>query len=182
MDWEGNIKQPKDRIKVIIEDLPGETDEGDYRISSVETNMVDKICAARKQWIDEVEFMGNRKLIWPYDKVDQHLSTVSSILVELLLAMRLGERMEHGHETMIIGSTTVGESEYILDGQEGVETTDQTSLDGENSVTSSDINLDETDKMDLDEFVVSAIQVGKPCGLDAAHLSKVWRISHEDAQ
>ena len=59
---------------------------------------------------------------------------------------------------------------------------DKISLDGEDSVTSSDINLDETDKMDLDEFFVSAIQVGKPRGLDAAHLSKVWRISHEDAQ
>ena len=90
--------------------------------------------------------------------------------------------MEHGHEAMIIGSTTVGESEYILDGQEDEGMTDKTSLDGENSVTSSDINLDETDKMDLDEFFVSAVQVGKPRGLDAAHLSKVWRISHEDAQ
>ena len=36
--------------------------------------------------------------------------------------------------------------------------------------------------MDLDEFFVSAVQVGKPPGLDAEHLSKVWRISHEDAQ
>ena len=33
--------------------------------------------------------------------------------------------------------------------------TDKTSLDGENSVTSSDIDLDETDRMDLDEFFVS---------------------------
>ena len=54
VDWEGNIKQPKDRIKVIIVDLCGEADEGDYRISSVEMNMVDKICAARKQWTDKV--------------------------------------------------------------------------------------------------------------------------------
>ena len=182
VDREGNIKQPKDRTKVIIEDLSGEADEDDYRISSVEMNAVDKICAARKQWMDEVELMGNRTIIRPYDEVGQHLSAVSSILVERLLAMRVGERMEHGHEAMIIGSTMVGESEYILNGQEDEETTDKTSLDGENSVTSSDIDLDETDRIDLDEFFMSAIQVGKPRGLDAAHLSKVWRISHEDAQ
>ena len=182
VDWEGNIKQPKDRIKVIIEDISGEADEGDYQISSVEMDVVDKICAARKQWMDEVRSIGNTTVIRPYDEVGQHLSTVSSVLVEPLLAMRLEERMEHGHETMIIGSTMVGESDYILDGQEDEETTDETSLDGENSVTSCDIDLDETDRMDLDEFFVSTVQVGMPCGLDAAHLSKVWRIIHEDAE
>ena len=82
--------------------------------------------------------------------------------------------MEHGHKTMVIGSTMVGESEYILDGQEDEEISDKISLDGESSVMSCDI--------DLDEFFVSTVQVGKPCGLDAEHLSKVWRISHEDAQ
>ena len=182
VDWEGNIKQPKDRIKVIIEDISGEANEGDYQISSVEMDVVDKICAARKQWMDEVRSIGNTTVIRPYDEVGQHLSTVSSVLVEPLLAMRLEERMEHGHETMIIGSTMVGESDYILDGQEDEETTDETSLEGENSVTSCDIDLDETDRMDLDEFFVSAVQVGMPCGLDAAHLSKVWRIIHEDAE
>ena len=69
VDWEGNIKQPKDRIKVIIEDLSGEADEGDYRISSVEMDAVDKICVARKQWMDKVRPMGNRTAIRPYDEV-----------------------------------------------------------------------------------------------------------------
>ena len=54
VDWEGNIKQPKDRIKVIFEELSGEADEGDYRISSVEMAAVDKICEARKQMKEEV--------------------------------------------------------------------------------------------------------------------------------
>ena len=54
--------------------------------------------------------------IRPYDEVGQHLSSVSSMLVEPLLAMKLEERMEHGHETMTIGSSMVGESEFILDG------------------------------------------------------------------
>ena len=78
VDCEGNIKQPKDRIKVIIEDLSGEANEGNYRISSIEMNAVDKICAARKQWMDKVGLMGKRTIIRPYDEVGQHLSTVSS--------------------------------------------------------------------------------------------------------
>ena len=69
-----------------------------------------------------------------------------------------------------------------MDGQQGEEIDDETPLDGEGSVTSCDIDLEDTDWMDLDEFLVPAVQVGKPRGLDAEHLSKVWRISHEDAQ
>ena len=182
VDWEGSIKQPKDRIKVIIDELCGEADEGDYRISSVEMDAIDRICAARKQWTEEIRSMEDRTEIRLYDEVSQHLSSVSSVLVEPLFAMRLEERMEHGHETMVIGSTTVGESEYILDGQEDEETTDKIFLDGESSVMSCDINLQATNRMDLDKFFMSAVQVGKPHGLDAEHLSKVWRISHEDAQ
>ena len=125
--------------------------------------------------------MGNGTAIKPYDEIGHHLSSVSSVLVEPLLAMRLEERIEHGHEAMAIGSTMVGGSEYILDGREE-EMTDETSLDGENLITSGDIDLDEADRMDLDEFFMSAVQVGKPRGLDAEHLSKVWRISHEDTQ
>ena len=182
VDWEGNIKQPKDRIKVIIEDLSGKADEGDYRISSVEMAVVDQICESKRKWKEEVRPIGSQTAPKPYDEVDHHLSSVSSVLVERLLAMRLEERMEHGHEAMAIGSTMAGESEYILDGRDQEEMIDKISLDGEDSFTSGDINLDETDTMDLDEFFVSAVQVGKPRGLDAAHLSKVWRISHEEAQ
>ena len=54
VDWEGNIKQPKDRIKVIIEELSGDADEGDYRVSSVEMAVVDEICEAKRQWKEEV--------------------------------------------------------------------------------------------------------------------------------
>ena len=39
-------------------------------------------------------------------------------------------------------------------------------LDEEDSVVSCGINLEETDRMDLDEFFMSAVQVGKPHGLD----------------
>ena len=179
--WIGKGTSSNPKI-VIIEELSGEADEGDYQISSVEMAAVDKICEARKQWKEDLRSMGNGTAIKLYDEVGHHLSSVSSVLVEPLLAMRLEERTEHGHEAMAIGSTMVGESEYILDGREEEEMTDETSLDGENSITSGDINLDETDRMDLDEFFMSAVQVGKPRGLDAEHLSKVWRISHEDAQ
>ena len=35
---------------------------------------------------------------------------------------------------------------------------------------------------DLDDLMASTTQAGKPRGLDPKHLSKIWRISHEDAK
>ena len=36
--------------------------------------------------------------------------------------------------------------------------------------------------MDLDNLMASTAQVGKSRGVDPKHLSKIWRISHEDAK
>ena len=41
------------------------------------------------------------------------------------------------------------------------------------------IDLEEDD---LDNLLASTAQVGKPRGVDPKHLSKIWRISHEDAK
>ena len=54
VDWEGNIKQPKDRIKVIMDELSGETDEGEHRISSVKMDEIDRVCAQKKQWSENL--------------------------------------------------------------------------------------------------------------------------------
>ena len=54
VDWEGNIKQPKDWIKVIIDELSGEANEGEYRISSVEMDVIDRMCAKRKLWLEDL--------------------------------------------------------------------------------------------------------------------------------
>ena len=35
---------------------------------------------------------------------------------------------------------------------------------------------------DLDDLMASTAQDGKPRGVDPKHLTKIWRISHEDAQ
>eukprot|EP00957_Ditylum_brightwellii_P101342 7723100-Ditylum_brightwellii.AAC.1 len=36
-------------------------------------------------------------------------------------------------------------------------------------------------EINLDEVMTSAIHAGKPKGIDLTHLSKVWKISHEQA-
>ena len=41
---------------------------------------------------------------------------------------------------------------------------------------------DDTNVILLDNFMASTAQAGKSRGVDPKHLSKIWRISHEDAQ
>ena len=41
---------------------------------------------------------------------------------------------------------------------------------------------DDTNEVLLDNFMASTAQGGKTRGVDPKHLSKIWRISHEDAQ
>eukprot|EP00957_Ditylum_brightwellii_P085963 6540385-Ditylum_brightwellii.AAC.1 len=36
-------------------------------------------------------------------------------------------------------------------------------------------------EINLDEVMTSATHAGKPKGIDTTHLSKVWKISHEEA-
>ena len=41
---------------------------------------------------------------------------------------------------------------------------------------------DDTNEALLDSFMASTAHAGKSRGVDPKHLSKIWRISHEDAQ
>ena len=41
---------------------------------------------------------------------------------------------------------------------------------------------DDTNEALIDTFMASTAQAGKSRGVDPKHLSKIWRISHEDAQ
>ena len=80
-------------------------------------------------------------------------------------------RTEHGKFAMNIGATNNDDSQVNHD-------------DDENSM---DDREDEPELMDLaendiDDLMASTAQAGKPRGVDPKHLSKIWRISHEDAK
>ena len=83
--------------------------------------------------------------------------------MQLYQAMTL--RTEHGQFAMNIGDTSI---------------LDQVYLDDDDSQASNDDDRDLED--DLDNLMASTAQAGKPRGADPKQLSKIWRISHEDAK
>ena len=44
-DWEGNVKEPKDRLyQVVIDEIETEIDASQFVVSSTEANTIDKVC------------------------------------------------------------------------------------------------------------------------------------------
>ena len=85
---------------------------------------------------------------------------------------------------MNIGATTILDQPYLDNEDDSQDSSDDDDTSQDNSDDDFDpIELDDvTNEVLLDNFMASTAQVGKSRGVDPKHLSKIWRISHEDAQ
>ena len=108
------------------------------------------------------------------DDINLHLGRVSSVLVDSWLAQQVERKMDLGRDQIAIGSTVGMKPDEFL-----YHEADVSDLDEQTSEESVDMmnNLH-----DLDQFFVSGIVASCAKGVGAHRLSKVWRISHEDAQ
>ena len=88
---------------------------------------------------------------------------------------------------MNIGATIIFDQMY-LDDDDSQDTSDDddTSLDDPMDSSEDDFDPmeldDDTNEAFLDNLMASTAQAGKSRGVDAKHLCKIWRISHDDAQ
>ena len=163
LDWEGNMRHEKDHEKrVVLEDIPSD----DPMISSLAQ-------CDKEQMVISSHFVDQ----------DEDINTVHGFDDGNQLYQALNMRNKHGQLAMNIGATSIFDQIY-LDDDDSQDTSadDDTSLD--NSEDDSDpMELDDdTNEVLLDNFMVSTAQAGKSGGVDPNHLSKIWRISHEDAQ
>ena len=92
-------------------------------------------------------------------------------------------RNEHGQFAMNIGATSIFDQTY-LDDDDFQDSSDDDDISLDNSDDDFDqIELDDDiNEVLLDNFMASTAQAGKSRGVEPKHLSKIWRISHEDAQ
>ena len=93
----------------------------------------------------------------------------------MMMTPHLNMRNEHGQFAMNIGATSILDQSY-LDDDDSQDSSDDDDTSQDNSDDDFDpIELDnDTNEVLLDNFMASTTQ--------AKHLSKIWRISHEDAQ
>ena len=99
--------------------------------------------------------------------------------MQLYQAMKL--RTEHGQFAMNIGATNILDQAYLDEDDDDSQVSND---DDENSMDDpeAESELMDLEEDDLDDLMASTAQAGKPRGVDPKHLSKTWRISHEDAK
>ena len=114
---------------------------------------------------------------------DEDTSTVHRFENENQLYHALKMRNEHGQFAMNIGATSVFDQTY-LDDDDSQDTSDDddTSMDdSEDDFDPKELD-DDTNEVILDNLMASTAQAGKSRRVDPKHHSKIWRISHDDAQ
>lgn len=172
LDWEGNMRNQVDRVRVVLHDVA----------DSAEMASTMSVGALENQRID-ARFSDSEE--------DTHES-VSSIHDEHELYHALATRAEHGDFAINIGATNMHRDDGFLETTNADADDKSTTSSEENGAvgeeaanTGDDADLDEMDwetEELLDAVMASAASAGTPRGVDAKHLSKIWRISHEEAQ
>ena len=147
--------------RVVLEDIPSD----DTMISSLALCEKEQI-AVSSYFVDQ----------------DEDINAAHGFEDEHQLYQALNMRNEHGQFAMNSGATSILDQTYLDDDSQDSSDDDDTSQD--NSDDDFDpIELDDdTNEVLLDNSMASTAQAGKSRGVDPKHLSKIWRISHEDAQ
>ena len=115
---------------------------------------------------------------------DEDINATYGFEDEHQLYQALNMRNEHGKFAMSIGATSILDQPYLDDDDDSQDSSDEDDISQDDSEDDFDpMELgDDTNEALLDNFMASIAQAGKTRGVDPKHLSKVWRISHEDAQ
>ena len=154
LDWEGNMKPLSQReVRVVLDEIP----EEDAMVSALH------ICPREEATIDALLSQDTE----PGDD-----DTGSNLAFDQALL----KRAEQGEYMMSIGSTSTNNKDYVLS-----DTDDETvSVSGDEESGEEEDQWEELEDQ-IDEFMASAVATFNS-GVTPEHLSKVWRISHEEAK
>ena len=181
LDWEGNMIPTKDRAakKIILADVACITTTMDMlSISSIESKMIDEI-------FDEIDndgmACGRQRVPREVDQVGSILAEISPLLNAEALYERLEQQMDLGRFKMAIGSTNATNNPFLYE-EPMVEMGDDDNPDDEETKMDALYRSVQAGATDPDEFMVSATHVSRTRGVDAEHVSKVWRIDMDSAR
>ena len=181
LDWEGNMVERKDRIQILIDDLPdGNKMVGSTQISSVESARIDAIVEARMAEACKVAMTPCRAVPAKADEVSAVLAGVSPNLVDVTLLDRLTAHHDLGMFQATIGSTDAPKGTYLVVNDNDSESSSSESSDDESVTTLFKSSLH--GEIDLDDIMVSAAHARQPKGIDAEHQSKIWRINQKQVK
>ena len=154
MDWEGNVKPLREReVRVVLDDIP----EDEAMVSSL--------------WVSPSEG-AHIDALMPNDSETEEPFTDEVYT----FAEALSKRAEEGDFKMSIGSTLASGLTFLI-----VASDDE--WDENQSEEAEEPEEDQWDEMEDEiDCLMASITGSFASGVSPEHLSKVWRISHEDAK
>ena len=158
------MKHEKDHEKrVVLEDIPSD----DTMISSL------TLCDKEEMVVSSCFVDQDEDINATYGFEDEHQ-----------LYQALNMRNEHRQFAMNIGATSILDQPYLDYDDDSQDSSDDDDTSQDNSDDDFDLTEldDDTNEVLLDNFMASTARAGKTIGVDPKHLSKILRISHEDAQ
>ena len=145
-------------------------------ISSDETMISSLALCEKEEKIIPSNFVNDQ------DDHDEEARTVQGFEDEMQLYQAMKLRTEHGQFAMNIGATNILDQVSLddddNDDSQASNETDENSMDDPEAES----ELMDWEDNDLDILMASTAQVGKSRGVNPKHLSKIWRISQEDAK
>ena len=189
VDWEGNMIDKQDRQTILLTQIEEDlTMSVSMMVSRVETNLVNQMIETPDE---EEHCMTIPPVPSAADEVASVLAEVSPLLDDIALYERLVTRSDLGQYQASIGSTDVFRGSHLVDDDEnptdpGTDADDGSSVDSRDDADTMLIdaihNRVVTGQINLDNIMTSATHARKPRGIDAAHLSKAWRIDLDAAE
>ena len=165
IDWDGQLVEPKDRVRVLLNDIVEDTAMiSDAHISSVESTRIDSVASTSAIMGGHPDYAKMTELPPDQNEVASVLTGVSPVLDPVMLASSLDERGAIRRFATSIGSTNAHHEKYLFD----------IMLDDVNEVSA-------IGELDFEFFTASATHAEASKGISAEQLSKVWRIDLDSA-
>ena len=161
VDWEGNIKEKgRSDVKIMLDET-GDEYQSRYEVSTMEAPHMDKVIQSRSQCNNINIFKMNE------------LSMISSVLCPYRLTSMVEAQTNLGSDAINMGDTNCYNEDYLDNNDDELPITSDVVQDAIDGLGNED---------DMNAFFSSGVHGGPEVGVDARHLSKVWRISYEDAK
>ena len=197
LDWQGDLVEEKDRHQILLSEVTqDDAMAASTGVGRVEASAINACLERRESATSECVTQSYPEIPKACDQVASVLAEIDPNLNDRVLYQRLEARAHLGDYQMSIGSTNATKSEYVdtndvefetvLDDDDDDEIDEDKSIDEANP--DEDAMLDDLFReaieghLDLDGIMVSAAHAGRSRGVDAKHLSKVWRISVDEAK
>ena len=118
-----------------------------------------------------------------YDQVSSVLSEISSVLDQNIMCNLLEQQAEVLAFQEVIGSTDVGMEYNLIDDDSSTCTSTSENDELHDMGTEEEVDfIGQLDDLDVDQVMATGVTAVNPNGVDAVHLSKIWRISTEDTK